>query len=274
MAKTYLVRTSPKIIQLPSCKGSLQILKILIRNGDIRSIKNRGLLIVYKIAIVGSTSSGKSALCQALREVSVRGADGMEISWMEVHDCEEVESLDPDVILQAVDSTDLDESLVLTPQLIDMHRRLILVFTHYDQLLATGHSLDISSLEKQMGVLARIVNPLTGEGIDDLTNKVVHAAQGRVEEFRHVHVDYGQDVMHAVKRIVDFLARHMTLNTQHSKRYLAIRLLERPAETLPLFSEEACYEQLVVLVERERALLSAELKRSPEERDIRGGVSA
>ncbi len=219
----------------------------------------------YKIAIVGSTSSGKSALCQALREVSVRGADGMEISWMEVHDCEEVESLDPDVILQTVDSTDLDESLVLTPQLIDMHRRLILVFTHYDQLLATGHSLDISSLEKQMGVLARIVNPLTGEGIEDLANKVVHAAQGRVEEFRHVHVDYGQDVMHAVKRIVDFLARHMTLNTQHSKRYLAIRLLERPAETLPFFSEEACYEQLVVLVERERALLSAELKRSPEE---------
>ena len=201
-------------------------------------------------------------MCQALREASERRADGMEISWMEVHDCEEVESLDPDVILQAVDSTDLDESLVLTPQLIDMHRRLILVFTHYDQLLATGHSLDISSLEKQMGVLARIVNPLTGEGIEDLTNKVVHAAQGRVEEFRHVHVDYGQDVMHAVKRIVDFLARHMTLNTQHSKRYLAIRLLERPAETLPLFSEEACYEQLVVLVERERALLSAELKRS------------
>lgn len=223
----------------------------------------------YKVAVVGSTNSGKSTLCRALREACPSGADGVEILWTEVHDCEEVEPLDPDVILQAVDSTDLDESLVFTPQLIDMHRRLILAFTHYDQLLATGHSLDISSLEKQMGVLARIVNPLTGDGIEDLATQVVNAAEGRVETLRHVHVDYGQDVMHAVMHIIDFLVHHLPsdspLSTHHSKRYLAIRLLERPVEALPFFADEPCFNELSALVERERHHLFLGLKRSPEE---------
>ena len=229
----------------------------------------------YKVAIVGSASSGKSTICQALEAAVSRRADGIEILWTEVHDCEEVESIDPDVILQTVDCTDLDESLVFTPQLIDMHRRIILAFTKYDQLLATGHSLDISSLEHQMGVLARIVSPLTGEGVDDLADKVVSAAEGRVEVLRHVHVDYGQDVMHSVKRIINFLAHHSVKlspsqpSTQvfvhTSKRYLAIRLLERPAETLPLFADDPCYENLKNLVERECAHLVAELKHSPGE---------
>ncbi len=235
----------------------------------------RQLMKHYKIAIVGSANSGKSILCRALQEAAERRGDGIEISWSEVHDCEEAESLDPDVILQTVDCTDLDESLVFTPQLIDMHRRLILAFTRYDQLLSTGHSLDISSLEKQMGVLARIVNPLTGDGVDDLATQVVSAAEGRVEVLRHVHVEYGQDVMHSLKSIINFLATAPKgpnalkapkgPTSIHSKRYLAIRLLERPVETLPVFADEPYFADLSALVERERHHLFTELKRSPEE---------
>ncbi len=224
---------------------------------------------------MGSANSGKSELCRALQEAVSRRGEEVEIEWIEVHDCEEVESHDPDVVVQAVDSTDLDESLVITPQLIDMHRRLLLAFVKYDLLLATDHSLDMHSLERQMGVLARTVNPLTGDGIDDLAAMVVHAAEGRVEVLRHVHVDYGHDVMHAVKRLIDFLiaktaaqllSHPATQPLSHSsKRYLAIRLLERPVETLPLFKDEPWYADLAALVERERKHLFVELKRPPEE---------
>ena len=218
----------------------------------------------YKVAIVGTANSGKSEVCKALQEAVAHRADDIKIEWNEVHDCEEVESLDSDVVIQVVDSTDLDESLVYTPQLIDMHRRLLLAFVKYDLLTRTGHSLDMHSLELQMGVLARVVNPLTGEGIDDLATKVVSAAEDGVEVLRHVHVEYGQDVMHAVKRLIEFLVQHAH-STHGSKRYYAIRLLEHPMETLPHFREEPWYDELAALVERERKHLFLELKRPPEE---------
>ena len=122
----------------------------------------------YKIAVTGSINSGKSTLCSALQEAVARRGDGVEIEWVELHDCEEVESVQPDVVLQTIDCSDLDESFVFTPQLIDMHRGLVLALTKYDLLLATGHTIDVDSLEKQMGVLARIINPVDGTGIDDL----------------------------------------------------------------------------------------------------------
>lgn len=211
----------------------------------------------YKIAVTGSINSGKSTLCSALQEAVARRGDGVEIEWVELHDCEEVESVQPDVVLQTIDCSDLDESFVFTPQLIDMHRGLVLALTKYDLLLATGHTIDVDSLEKQMGVLARIINPVDGTGIDDLLSRLISAAEGR-EGLRHVHVDYGQDVMHAVERIVPLLSP-----TLRSKRYFAIRLLERPSSTLPLFSDEPYYPQLETLVERERRLLEAAHKRTP-----------
>ncbi len=218
----------------------------------------------YKVAIAGSANSGKSALCRALREAVERRGDGVEMEWIEVHDCEEVEALQPDVVVQTVDCTDLDESLVITPQLIDMHRRLLLALTKYDLLTATGHSLDRASMEIQMGVLVREVDPVDGRGVDELLAKVVSAAEGGEEVLRHVHVDYGQDVMHSVKRIINFLGSHNT-SVYHSKRYLALRLLERPVETLTLFHEEEWFADLSALVERERKRLFAELKCPPEE---------
>lgn len=217
----------------------------------------------YKVVVTGSAKSGKSTLCEALQGAAVRRGDSVELACIEVHDCEEVESLDPDVVIQVVDCTDLDESLVFTPQLIDMHRRLLLALTKYDLLLATGHSLDLTSLERQMGVLVRTVDTLNGTGVDELLSKVVSAAEGGEESLRHVHVDYGQDVMRSVNRIIDLLsAKDFSCG---SKRYYALRLLERPVETLPLFHSEPWFANLSALVERERKHLFVELKRSPEE---------
>lgn len=216
----------------------------------------------YTIAIVGSANSGKSSVSEALQSAVARRVGGVEIRWEEVHDCEEVMAMNADVVLQVIDCTDLDESMVFTPQLIDMHRRLLLAFNKYDLLLATGHSLEVGSIEKQMGVSARIVNPLTGEGIDDLAAQVVGAVEGTVQTFRHLHVDYGQDVMHAVNRIIDILAANNF--SRGSKRYYAIRLLERPVETLELFRSEPWFEQLAAVVNRERSYLFTTLKQSPE----------
>ena len=216
----------------------------------------------YNIAIAGSAKSGKSALLNSITEAFSRRADGMKMDFTEVHDCEEIETLDSDLVLQVVDSSDLDESLVFTPQLIDMHRPLLLAFTKYDLLQATGHSLDLASLEKQMGVVARIVDPVDGTGVDELAAQLVSAAEGKVETLRHVHVDYGQDVMHAVERLLDFLASHAF---EHgSMRYHAIRLLENPATALTFFDDKDYRTELEALVERERQRLELELKQPAE----------
>ena len=105
---------------------------------------------MIKIAVIGLAQSGKSSLCRALQEL----ADKMylDVHFVEVHNPDEVHGHVYDVVLQVVDSTRLEESLMLTPHIIDEKQKIVLAIGRYDLLLQTDHSLNLPKLEQLIGV--------------------------------------------------------------------------------------------------------------------------
>ena len=103
-----------------------------------------------QIAVIGLPKSGKSALTQALQSIADIGTK--EMLFIEVHNPDELHGHSYDVVLQVVDSTRLEESLLLTPHIIDEHEKIVLAIGRYDLLLATDHSLDIPKMEQLIGV--------------------------------------------------------------------------------------------------------------------------
>ena len=103
-----------------------------------------------KIAVIGLAQSGKSALTQALQSLADKGDE--RLKFVEVHHPDELHDHQYDVVLQVVDSTRLEESLMLTPHIIDEQEKIVLAIARYDLLLQTNHSLDIPKLEQLIGV--------------------------------------------------------------------------------------------------------------------------
>lgn len=103
-----------------------------------------------KIAVIGLAQSGKSALTQALQSLADKGDE--KLKFVEVHHPDELHDHQYDVVLQVVDSTRLEESLMLTPHIIDEQEKIVLAIARYDLLLQTNHSLDIPKLEQLIGV--------------------------------------------------------------------------------------------------------------------------
>ena len=103
-----------------------------------------------KIAVIGLAQSGKSALTQALQSLADKGDE--RLKFVEVHHPDELHDHQYDVVLQVVDSTRLEESLMLTPHIIDEQEKIVLAIGRYDLLLQTNHSLDIPKLEQLIGV--------------------------------------------------------------------------------------------------------------------------
>ena len=106
---------------------------------------------LHKIAVMGLPQSGKSSVCHALQELveqrkanHVTGAHDMQ--FVEVHHPDDLHGRDYDVVLQIVDSTRLEESLMLTPHIIDEHQKIVIAIGRYDLLLKTGHSLNLPKL--------------------------------------------------------------------------------------------------------------------------------
>lgn len=94
--------------------------------------------------------SGKSALASALQTLADK--DHFPLQFVEVHNPDELHGHSYDVVLQVVDSTRLEESLLLTPHIIDEHKKIVLAIGRYDLLLQTDHSLNIPKLEQLIGV--------------------------------------------------------------------------------------------------------------------------
>ena len=123
--------------------------------------------------------------------------------------------------VQEVDARCLESDLVRTAELIDRHQPFVVLLTHYDDLLSTQHILDYPLLSKLFGV------PI------GLAEDKLQILQGEVD-FRHIHVTYGKDVEFSIDQIINVIVTLPDIRDKYSKRYIAIRLLERPDEMLAL----------------------------------------
>ncbi len=74
------------------------------------------------------------------------------MQFIEVHHPDELHSHAFEVVLQVVDATRLEESLLLTPHIIDEHEKIVIAIGRYDLLLQTDHSLNMPKLEQLIGV--------------------------------------------------------------------------------------------------------------------------
>ena len=116
-----------------------------------------------KIAVIGLPQSGKSSLSHALQELADTQQQAMQ--FVEIHDPDELHGHAYDVVLQVVDSTRLEESLMLTPHFIDEHQKIVLAIGRYDLLLKTDHSLNLPKLEQLIGVPTCRVSVRLNDGL-------------------------------------------------------------------------------------------------------------
>ncbi len=132
----------------------------------------------------------------------------------------------PDVILNVVDSSNLERNLFLTTELIDMDYPMVIALNMYDELRSSGSELDFEGLGKMIGVPMVPVVSKTGEGMNALLERVISVYEGRDKTVRHIHVNLGADIEGAVRKLVDAIKASPAMSRHFSPRYLAIKLLE------------------------------------------------
>ena len=92
-----------------------------------------------------------------------------------------------DVVLQVVDSTRLEESLLLTPHIIDEQEKIVIAICRYDLLLKTDHSLDIAKLEQLIGVPTCCVSVRKNYGLEECLAILSDAAKRPVSEAHPIY---------------------------------------------------------------------------------------
>ena len=137
----------------------------------------------------------------------------------------------PDVVLNVVDASNLQRNLYLTTQLIDMNLRVVMALNMYDELKASGDSLDVRQLGYLLGMPIVPTVSRTGDGIEVLFDTVIQVYEKSDPHLsRHIHINHGAELEQSIERIKHLIQQNEGIRDKYSTRYLAIKYLENDKE--------------------------------------------
>ncbi len=235
-----------------------------------------------KVAIVGQPNVGKSSIINALSnaELHVGNFSGVTVEKKEVFLKRDIYDIkmtdlpgiyalnaytpeeqvakdfllneDYDIILNVVDANTLSRNLIFTMQLLDIHKKTILVLNMVDEIAKKGGSIDKSKIEKLLGIPVILTSAKEKRGVDEIISEIIKLHKIPVAKNK---VFYNQKIEQRVEELAKILRKSPHFQSHDVSRFMAIRLLDRDEDAykmihdLPIFIEvhnalEKMYKEL------------------------------
>jgi ferrous iron transport protein B len=159
----------------------------------------------------------------------------------------------PDVILDVLDSTNLERHLYLCLQFQELGIPVVAALNMSDEAEARGISVDAGTLSRTLGIpMVKTVGP-KAEGLDALLAAVdeaaAAAAPGRGGRERPLHaIRYGMEIEEKLESIERMIAADAAFTQKYPTRWLAVKLLEK---------DRNAYERLAGHADGERIAAAA-----------------
>ena len=135
----------------------------------------------------------------------------------------------PDIVINVIDTSNLERNLYLTTQLIDMHIRMVCALNMFDETEKRGDNIDYDKLGELFGISMIPTVFTNGRGVDKLFETIIELYEGKEDSnahYRHIHINHGHEIEHGIEHIQKYLKVDDSIRQRYSTRYLSIKLLE------------------------------------------------
>ncbi|RCW62369.1 ferrous iron transport protein B [Halanaerobium sp. ST460_2HS_T2] len=141
---------------------------------------------------------------------------------------------DYDVVLNIINSSNLDRNLYFTVQLLEMGVDLIAVLNMADEAEKKGIKINKNKLAKMLGTPVVETVASRGRGIDKLLKETV---QNRDLSEAALKIDYGSEIEDLIAEVLSML-REFNFTDQINQRWAAVKLIEHDPEAVKLLERE------------------------------------
>ena len=129
----------------------------------------------------------------------------------------------PSAIINVIDTTNIERSLYLTLQLIELNIPMVLALNMMDELTVSGGSIDIKALEEQLTIPVIPITANSGEGVAELIKRTIAVAQDATLPKR---LDFCSGPVHTAIHAVAHLIEEKVRRKGLPLRFTSTKLLE------------------------------------------------
>jgi len=142
----------------------------------------------------------------------------------------------PDVIINIVDSSNLERNLYLTVQLLELGFPMVLDFNMADIAKKKGVKLDKGLLSELLGPPIIETVGSKGKGIDKLLDSAIKVSK----ETKHKKIDipYGDEIENELRKIMTALKAPWIPEDRMIRRWTAVKLMEQDSEVTARLRDE------------------------------------
>lgn len=168
----------------------------------------------------------------------------------------------PDIVLNVVDTSNLERNLYLTTQLIDMDIKVVMALNMWDEFKQTGDSFDFQLLAQMIGIPMVTTVGSRGEGIHALFEKIIDVFEDRDPIVRHIHINYGKRIEWSIRELQKLInyPGNEALTAKISPRYLSLKLMEGDTKEKQRVQEYCINSHEILALAKQEAATNARLR--------------
>ena len=151
---------------------------------------------------------------------------------------------DYDLIVNVVDSTNLEKNLQLTAELLTMNKKVVIALNMSDEAKKEGIEIDEKYMSELLGVPCVKVSAATKEGIEELIAAVISEFENPKKDTKLI---FSEAVEEEIETIVHYLQKHK-YEAKNSYRNIAINLLKNNKKTYERIHNNPIWTELQPIV--------------------------
>ncbi|MEH7401679.1 ferrous iron transport protein B [Gottfriedia acidiceleris] len=160
-----------------------------------------------------------------------------------------------DGMINIVDAAQLERNLMLTLQLLEFNKSMIIGLNMVDVAKRRGISVDPSSISKILQVPVIPIDARSGKGTDEVNEVLATIPQSEVE----FEIDYGKIVEDGIKNIMTLLPSTLSI----PRRWTAIQILEGNKEVIEFIASSYDFSKIDQVIKITVEQLNSEQGVSP-----------
>lgn len=138
----------------------------------------------------------------------------------------------PDVVIDVIDTCNLERNLYLTMQIKEMHLPIVAALNMFDEFEKSGSQLNVPLLSQLLDIPMVPTVGRVARGIEELFDAVIALAERNPMEAREIRIPYGSILEPSIEALAQKIKEHLSLPDTLPARYVAVKLLEGDEDML------------------------------------------